>query len=143
MRTPPRSRAWRCRWAVSWLSLAPLRFSIAPRARVDGAVARRPCELAGWNAGAVRPDCAVRSAVGRIETVAAVERAQNRGRAGPAAGDVFDFPAEFGTFAPELLAPDPRSAGVLAPHRRVGLGHGPAVLPGGLDLISIEVHGYE
>ena len=49
---------------------------------MDGAVARRCRELAGGNAGAVRLDHAVRLAVGAVETVAAVERAQNRRRCG-------------------------------------------------------------
>jgi hypothetical protein len=114
----------------------------APGGELDFAVARRPRELACRDAGAVRLDLAMRLAVGGVVTVAAVEGAQDRRRAGSAVGHILDLPAEFGLFAAKLVAPDPRSAGILTPDRRVGLRKGPAVLPGGLDLALPEFHDY-
>jgi hypothetical protein len=80
---------------------------------LDFAVARWPRELAGRDAGAVRPDLAMRFAVSGVETIAAVEGTRYRRRAGPAVGDFLDLPAEFGLFAAKLVTPDPRPAGIL------------------------------
>ena len=52
----------------------------------------------------------------------------------PAAADVLDLPAELGVLVAELVAPHPRSAGVLSPNGRVGFGQRSAVLPHTIDL---------